>query len=390
MSDRTARAVDILARLVAFDTTSSRSNLDLIEYVRGYLADEGVPSLLSFDASGRKANIVASVGPAVPGGIVLSGHTDVVPVDGQAWSSDPFALTAIGDRLYGRGTADMKAFLAVALAMVPEFQGAGLARPLHLCFSYDEEVGCHGVHHIIGQLLERLPTPRLAIIGEPSGMEVVNAHKGVRLFETTVTGLDCHSSDPRRGASAVHAAGRLVNYLADLEDELRTRGAGSLAPAARFDPPWTTLNVGRVSGGTATNIVARSCRIDWELRLLPGQDPDEIPARFARFADQMVLPRLTATHPDAAIHTAMICDVPALAPEPDAEAEALCKRLTGSNTTRSVPFGSEAGLFQRAGFSTVICGPGSIDQAHKPDEFIERSQIAACVDFMALLAGRAG
>jgi acetylornithine deacetylase len=364
----------MIDRLIAFDTVSSKSNLDLIDFVAESLESHGVASRRSFDVEGGKANLYATLGPDIAGGIVLSGHSDVVPVEGQPWDSDPFQVVARDDRLYGRGTADMKSFLAVALALVPEMLAAELRVPIHLAISYDEEVGCIGVRGLIADVIANLPLPRLVIVGEPTDMKIVNAHKGVTVFRTTVTGKEAHSSQPHRAASAIEAAARLIGFLADLAEEKRAQ-----APAdSRFEPPFTSFNVGTIAGGTAQNIVPRHCSFTWEYRELPGDDGAAILERFTRFAEDQVLPGLRANAPEAAIVTDSLAGAPALSPEPDSEAEALVRALTGANTTHAVSFAAEAGLFQQAGFPAVICGPGSIDQAHQANEFIELDQVEAC------------
>jgi acetylornithine deacetylase len=383
-------AIEMLERLVSFDTTSSKSNLACVHFVRDYLAQWGVSARLSFNEDRSKANILATIGPDVADGIVLSGHMDVVPVAGQAWTTPPFSLTAADGRLYGRGSADMKAFIAVALALVPEFLDAGLGRPIHLALSYDEEVGCFGAPGLLRDLDDHIPRPQAVIVGEPTGMRIVNAQKGVRIYRTTVTGVETHASLPEKGVNAVTNAARLIAFLAGLEEELMGRCEGPDGESNDFDPPYGTLNIGRVNGGVAQNIVPRECVFDWETRLLPWADPDEIPRRFQEYVDVEVLPRMRKASQLANIDTETICDVPGLHPEPDSPAETLCVRLLGNNATDSVPFGSEAGLFQGAGLSTVICGPGEIAQAHRPDEFIETSQIEACEQFMRRLGVHLG
>ncbi len=368
-------------RLVGFDTTSAKSNLDLIDFVEGYLHGHGVPARRTVDATGRKANLFATLGPEAAGGVVLSGHTDVVPVEGQPWTSDPFVAVERNSRLYGRGTADMKSFLAVALALVPEALAAGLKVPLHLALSYDEEVGCLGVGDLIADVKAHLPPPRIVVVGEPTNMQLINANKGIAGFETRITGKEAHSSQPHRAANAIIAAAKLIGFLASLAEEKRQAGPKD----GRFEPPYTTLNVGTVSGGNALNIVPRHARFAWEFRLVPGDDGDAIVTRFRRFAEQEVLPDLRRAAPEADIETKALAQVPPLTPEPDSAAEALVRRLTGANRAETVCFATEGGLFQEAGFSTVICGPGSIDQAHQPDEFIELAQIEACEAFLRKL-----
>ena len=367
---------EMIERLVAFDTTSAKSNLQLIDFVDAYLRDLGVPTRRTGD--GGKANLFATIGPEIAGGVVLSGHSDVVPVDGQAWSHDPFDAVERDGRLYGRGTADMKSFIAVALAMVPDFLAAPLARPLHLAISYDEEVGCLGVSKLIEDIKAALPLPRMVIIGEPTSMQIVNAHKSITALRTVITGKPAHSSQPQRGASAILAAGKLINHIGEMAAAKR----GSAPAGSPFDPPYTTFNVGTVEGGAALNIIPQSCAFTWEFRALPEDDPRAILAEFERFAGEAVLPSLREFEPAAEIVTQVMADVVALVPESDGAAEALVRSLSRRNVTSVVSFGTEGGLFQQAGFSTVVFGPGSIDQAHQPDEFIDLRQVEACEAFL--------
>jgi acetylornithine deacetylase len=373
--------VEMVRRLVAFDTVSAHSNLALIDFARDYLAAHGIESHLSFDAGGSKANLLAAIGPARPGGIVLSGHTDVVPVAGQPWDSDPFSVTERDGRLYGRGTADMKSFLATALALVPDFQAARLRVPIYLALSYDEEVGCFGVGGLLQDLARHLPRPALAIIGEPTLMQLVNRHKGAYDFSTIVTGRDVHSSATHRGVSAISYAGEIMSWLTRLAAEFRTHGPFDDS----FDPPYTTVNIGTVTGGTAVNIIARQCRLEWEFRPIPGVDPESIRHRFDAFVATALLPRMRQVAPEADITTQIICAIAPLVPEADSPAEALVRLLTGANQAGGVAFATEGGLFQAAGVPAVVCGPGSIEQAHQPNEFIALTQIEACVDFLRKL-----
>ena len=371
-----------IERLVAFDTTSRNSNLGLIEFVADYLSGHGVNSLLTHDDDGGKANLFATLGPGAPGGIVLSGHTDVVPVDGQDWDSDPFAVVERDGRLYGRGTSDMKSFLAAALALVPEFLERDLPVPLHLAFSYDEEVGCIGVPRLIADIRDRGVSPAMAIVGEPTSMRVVNAHKGIHGFTTTVRGREAHSSATHRGVSAVMVAARLIAYLDRLAEELRE----AADPDSGFDPPYTTVQVGTVEGGTAINIIPKLCQFAWEYRDIPGADGTVLERFLAYAAEVEAWVRRTA--PEAAITTQSNARVPPLLVEEDSPAEALARALTGDNAAGKASFGTEAGLFQLAGIPAVVCGPGSVDQAHKPNEFIDRDQIEACTAMLRRLMAR--
>jgi acetylornithine deacetylase len=372
--------LDMLARLVAFDTVSHKSNLELIAFVEAYLAGWGVASTRFPNATGDKAALFATIGPQDRGGILLSGHTDVVPVEGQSWSRDPFKLHIEDGRAYGRGAVDMKGFVALALALVPDFLAADLKTPIHLFFSYDEEVTCLGVVDGIAQMGKTLPRPRAVIVGEPTSLELADAHKGIRTFFTTITGFAAHSSKPHLGASAVHAGVRLAAELVGIADQRE----GELDPSGRFDPPYDTVHVGKFHGGIARNILADRCDLAWEVRCLPGSDPEDVPRRFAALSET-VLARMQKTAPTAAIKTVMSSDVPGLAPDPGSEAETLVMRLAGRNRTIAVAYATEAGHFQRAGLPTIVCGPGSIDQAHQPDEYISLEQFAAGEAFMRKL-----
>jgi acetylornithine deacetylase len=376
------RALEILERLVAFDTTSRLSNLNLVEWVEAYLAGHGVASRRVPNADGAKTNLMATIGPMVEGGIVLSGHTDVVPVDGQPWTSDPFKLTAKGDgKIYGRGTCDMKGFLALALAAVPDLAVRPLTRPIHLAFSYDEEVGCLGAPDMIKVIATELPRPALVVVGEPTSMEAVSGHKGIATFKVTVTGHEAHSSQTQLGASAVMAAVELMHSLTLLAARLEREAD----PASLFSPKGATLTIGQVNGGTAVNILARECVFFFDLRCPPGLDPEALLAGFFAQAAAMDA-ALKARFPNTGVEILRRSSTPPLAPEPNGVAELFARRLAGDNgPTRAVSFAAEAGQFQEAGFSTVICGPGSIDQAHQPDEYVELSQMERGAAFMARL-----
>jgi acetylornithine deacetylase len=376
----------MVERLIGFDTVSVRPNMALIESVRDYLAGHGVAVRVVPNEDGTKANLFATIGPEVAGGVALSGHTDVVPVEGQDWTSDPFKLTARGDKLYGRGTCDMKGFIAIALALVPEFKKRRLKRPIHFCFSYDEEVTCAGVLALLHLLGSELPKPALAIIGEPTSMRVVNAHKGVSAQMTTIVGREGHSSATHKGANAIAHMARFMGFLDKLTEDLRQEGDRSAIPGLDFDPAWTTLNLGAIHGGTAMNIIARECKLMWEFRPLPGVDAEAIYARAERFLAETVRPALLAQAPQGRVVMERVAVVPALRPEKNGPAEALALQLTGLNAAVTAAFGSESGHFQDVGISAVMCGPGDIAQAHKPDEFIAVDQLAQCERFLLKLA----
>ncbi len=374
------RVHEILETLIGFDTVSARSNMALIHWVRDYLLRHGVASTIVPNAEGTKANLYATLGPKRAGGVVLSGHTDVVPVEGQAWSSAPFKMMRREGRLYGRGTADMKGFIACVLAAVPDLQTANLETPIHFAFSYDEEVGCIGVPHLLARLARDLPKPAAAIIGEPTMMRVVTGHKGLAAWRTIFTGVEAHSSRIEEAASAIFAASTFIEYLRGVAQELRE---GAKDPA--FEPPFTTINIGRIVGGQAINIVPGRCTIEWEFRPLPSTDWQALGARIRAYVEGELRPALKKKHAGADVELIQIAGGPGLMPEPNSIAEALARKLTGANRSGTVAYGTEAGLFQRTGISSVVCGPGDIEQAHKPDEFVAVDQLAQCAAFLAKL-----
>ena len=371
--------VEILERLVAFPTVSRDSNLPLIDWIRNYLADHGVPSQLVHDDSGRKANLFASIGPQSEGGIVFSGHTDVVPTDEQHWTSDPFKLAARDSRLYARGACDMKGFIATALSRVPALTSAKLSRPVHLMFSYDEEIGCLGAPRMIAAASEQIRKPAAVIVGEPTSMRVANEHKGICTTLTRVTGVEAHSSLVHLGASAVMLAAELIEHLGGIGRALAS--ATRSAHAARFTPPYTSVTVNTIRGGTAINILAAACEFGWDIRALPGENAAAARDALAQFASQRLI-LLEAEGKRCSIQSTVLADVPPLEAR-DTAAETLAHAASGvAHESTTVPFATEGGQFQRAGWSTVVCGPGSIEQAHKPDEFIERAQLEACEAFL--------
>lgn len=372
---------DLLSRLVSFDTTSSRFNLDIVHFISDYLAGYGIASEKIYDSTGRKANLWATIGPRVDGGVVLSGHMDCVPVEGQDWSSDPFVLTERDGRLYGRGAADMKGFLACVLAAVPRMAGRRLARPVHLAFSYDEELGCLGVRDLIAHVAASGIKPAYCIVGEPTSMRLVNGHKGGVAYQCRVEGLEAHSGLAPIGVNAIHYAARLVAFIADLADEL-ARGPRDEA----FDVAHSTLSTGLIEGGTAANIVPGACALTFDFRNIPRVDQQSVIDRITGFADDVLLPQMRKVHPQAAIRFEEIlsypgCDMPAGHPLVSRMAA-----LTGSNDLGKVAFGTEAGLFMRdLGLPTLVCGPGDIAVAHKRDEFVPLSDLEACDRFVAKL-----
>ena len=375
----TLTAREILDRLVAFPTVSRDTNLPLIDWVDGYLADHGIASTRVPSPCGAKAHLFAQVGPDVPGGVILSGHTDVVPVDGQDWSTDPWQVTERDGRLYGRGTCDMKGFVALAIAAMVQARGMELKRPLQLALSYDEEVGCMAVVDLIRAMVDTLPRAEAVIVGEPTTMQVVTGHKGGTGYRVHMRGFEVHSSILHRGVSAVMEAARLIQWANDRNAENARAAPGPLAAA--FDPPWTTLHVGTIAGGTAHNITAKDCHFVLSFRVVPGEDPDAWCAAFESEAARLET-AMKAIRPEAAIHLDRYFALPPLRPEQDGRAEELARRLSGDNGSHVVSYGTEGGQFQLQGYSTVVCGPGDIAQAHQPDEFIEIAQMQAGAAFL--------
>jgi len=371
----TRSSVDMLARLVAFPTVSRDSNLDLIDFVEDYLQPFGARCRRTWNADETKANLFAVIGPDGPGGVVLSGHTDVVPVDGQDWHTDPFKLTEHDGLLYGRGSSDMKGFSAVFLSRLAGLELSAMEKPLYLALSYDEEVGCLGIDRMVDDALAHFARPDYAIIGEPTSMEIVRAHKSINVFRTVVTGQAAHSSQPHRGAGAILAAARVIEHLDSIGRARRAQAGDS-----GCEPPWTTVQVGKIRGGTAVNILPSQCEFLWEYRGLPAEDPEQIISAMEQFIDREVLPDLREFAPEASVETTPIARVPPLTPDPEAKAERWVRALSGVREGGSgeVSFATEAGSFQRAGISSVVCGPGSIDQAHQPNEFIDPAELKRC------------
>ena len=372
----------LLATLVGFDTTSRESNLQLIEFVHSYLTSLGVPCQLIFNAERSKANLFATLGDDSCPGIVLSGHTDVVPVDGQPWSLPPFTLTERDGKLYGRGTADMKGYIACVLAAVPGLLSAPLRLPVHIALSYDEEVGCLGVRDLLAALAQRLHKPMLCIIGEPTELKPVLGHKGKLAMRCDVHGAACHSAYAPQGVNAIEHAAQLIGELGRI-------GARLQAPELqdpRFDPPFSTVQTGLISGGKALNIVPADCRFDFEVRALPAQNPADVAAQLQRYAQEEVLPRMRAVNADSSIRFSELSAYPGLATDPGSEAARLIAELCGSDAFSTVAFGTEGGLFDAMGIPTVVCGPGSMDQGHKPDEFVSVAQLQACDALLERLA----
>lgn len=385
MPNPSRATVDLIKKLVAFDTTSRNSNLALIRFVQDYLKGLGIDSKLVFDETGKKANLLATIGPANRPGLLVSGHTDVVPVDGQRWTTEPFAVAEKDGRLYGRGTCDMKSFVAAALALAPDFQRAGLTAPVHFSFSYDEEVGCIGVRRLITELERLKLRPLACVVGEPTSMKVVRAHKGKISYRCRVHGFECHSSLAPRGVNAIEYAAEVIAHIRRLER--RFAAEGPFDPD--FDVPHTTAHTGVIQGGTALNIVPKECCFDFEFRYLPGQDPYALVEGVKRFAETELVPEMRRVRPDVGFDWEELSGFPALATEQDAEVTQLAKSAAGDNAAAGkVAFGTEAGLFNAAGIPTIVCGPGDIEQAHKPDEFVTLEQVALCESFLRRLVDR--
>jgi acetylornithine deacetylase len=375
--------LDLVRQLIGFDTTSRGSNLALIDFVQELLEGAGARCRRTLDPEGIKANLFATFGPDAPGGYVLSGHTDVVPVDGQEWSSDPFNAEVRGDKLYGRGACDMKGFVGVALALAPRIARARLARPIHFALSYDEEVGCAGVRGLLDDLKAADIRPALAIIGEPTLMKVVGAHKAGAVLHTHCHGREGHSSAPEKGANAVMMAGEFVKMLDDVWNDLRAD------EDPRFDPPHTTVQANMISGGSAVNILGRDALVTWEYRALPDRDASKVVDAVRARAEAMILPKYRARAAEAAFETKLHAVYPGLVMDEASPAVALARAVTGTNQVESVAYGTEAGHFQRAGIPAVICGPGSIEQAHKADEFVALSELTGCEAFLRKVIAKA-
>ncbi len=379
-----ADTLRLIRELVAFPTVSRDSNLQLIDYLRELLRPLDADLRLTFDDDRRKANLFATLGPRGGSGIVLSGHTDVVPVDGQDWTSDPFTVSERDGRLYGRGTSDMKSFIACALALAPQYVNRGLKTPLHLAFSYDEEVGCLGVRGLLEDMVAAGIRPRSCVVGEPTEMRPVIAHKGKQSYRCTVRGLASHSAYAPYGVNAVEAAAEAVAFLKQLARRHRDRG-----PYDRgFDIAYTTVHTGVIHGGTALNIVPQDCVFDFEFRNLPGDDPEQLRAEFEEHVRKVIEPEMHAVDPRCGFSIRKMSEIPALDTGAEAEITALAQEFSGSGDILKVSFGTEASQFQAAGVPTVVCGPGSIREAHKPDEFVTLEQVARCEGFLHGLMAR--
>ena len=374
----------LLRHLIAFPTVSTDSNLEMIDFLADHLRAVGARVDIHKDFTGAKANLFATLGPDKDGGIVLSGHSDVVPVADQDWSTDPFEMVERDGNLYGRGTCDMKGFIAAAVAMAPFYAERIRDRPIHFAFTHDEETGCLGAQALAQILRAQGIRPGVAIIGEPTSMRVIEGHKGCYEYSTHFTGLEGHGSSPDLGVNAVEYAVRYVGRLLELKEQLRTRAPEN----SRFDPPWTTINTGALVGGVAHNVIPGKARIDWEMRPVQPSDSDFVKADLLAFCADTLLPAMRAVSPDADIVTEVIGEVGGLVPADENEAKEILMELTGANDAGTVPFGTEAGIFQSLGMSVVVCGPGSIEQAHKPDEFVSLDQLEQCLTMLERLGGK--
>jgi len=375
-------AQKLLGSLISFNTVSAFSNKALINFVEAYLTKYRVDCDIACNDDGTKADLVATIGPLVEGGIVLSGHTDVVPVEGQDWHTNPFEMVEKNNRLYGRGACDMKGFIAVVLSLIPHFQKLDLKVPIHLAFSYDEELGCLGAPSLISRICKNIPTPRAAIIGEPTSMKMVNAHKGTALYETIVKGLPSHSSQVHMGVNAISYATECIRYLIEIGEEFKLEGVVD----DRFQPNHSTISVNTIEGGSAMNIVAEECKFSWDCRSIYGDDGLSALRKLEAYCAKTLEPEMKKIAPKANIKTITKFSIPPLVASDDNPAETLVRHLTGQNQADVVSFTAEAGLFQEAGIPSVICGPGSIDQAHRPDEYVDIPQLRECSDFLVKLA----
>ncbi len=376
----------LLRELIAFPTVSSDSNLAMIAFLADRLEAAGARVDIYGDATGTKANLFATLGPEVDGGILLSGHSDVVPVADQDWSTDPFEMVERDGKLYGRGSCDMKGFIAAAVAMAPFYAERAKDRPIHFAFTHDEEVGCLGARALVQALRGRDVRPGVAIIGEPTEMRIIEGHKGCYEYTTHFTGLEGHGSAPDRGVNAVEYAVRYVARLLELKGKLAARAPQD----SPFDPPWTTLNTGALVGGVAHNVIPGKARVDWEMRPVQHSDADFVKDELRHYCTQILLPAMRAVSPGADIVTETIGEVDGLIPAAENEARDIVMELTGTNGADTVPFGTEAGIFQTLGMSVVVCGPGSIEQAHKPDEYVAIDQLGQCLAMLERLGGKLG
>jgi len=378
MSDTLNNAIKILKRLVSFDSISGKPNREVVGYIENYLSNLGLDIRLSYDDVGERANVFCTIGPEVDGGVVFSGHTDVVPVDGQNWSTDPFVLTRINDRFYGRGSVDMKGFLACVMASVPTFQAAKLNKPIHLAFSYDEETGGFGMPVLLENMSQLSMQPGIVIVGEPTSMQLITGHKGAYEMRTEITGHAVHSCDPTKGVNAIFIASKLIEKI----QEIGARLSAKPYPNSPYEPAYCTVNVGIIEGGTASNATAGWCNFNWEIRPMPGENGRSVVDEIIAYANSDLLPDMKAISQDSDIRIITNAAVPALDDTNAEKAAALVSHLTGLNSRDVVSFGTDAGYFSDAGLSTVVFGAGDINRAHKADEYIEVSEMIESLQFL--------
>ena len=365
-------SIEILKKLVSFDTTSFKSNLDLIKFIENYLNDLNIKSELIYDETKNKANLFTTIGPNLQGGIVLSGHTDVVPITKQNWTSDPFILTERDNKLFGRGSSDMKGFIAIVLSRVSAMVEKKLKKPIHLAFSYDEEIGCVGVHSLLDLIKKKSINPEFCIVGEPTSMEMVIGHKGKHAYDVKVDGLSCHSGQAPYGVNAINYASKLINYIEEINKEKSIKGPFD----NEYEIPYSTLHTGLIKGGTILNIVPNLCQFEFEIRHLAEDDPLEIIQRIKQYTEELLIKEMHNISPKTNIEINEKINYPGLNISESISPVKQVKELLGNSSHKKVIFGTEGGLFKRElNLPTIICGPGSIDQAHKPDEFISIQQI---------------
>jgi len=378
------KALKVLEHLVAFPSISGNPNHDIVDFIKKYIESHGFDVKLSFDESGERANVFATLGPAVDGGVVLNGHTDVVPVEGQKWSSDPFTLTKRDDRFYGRGSVDMKGFLACVLASITIFKSAKLKKPIHIAFTFDEETGGIGMPVLLNSKGWAGYSPEIVIVGEPTEMNIVTSHKGGDEMRTEITGFEVHSCNPDRGVSAISASMKLIAKI----EEIGARLASSPYFNSPFEPPYSTFNVGTIEGGAARNATAGWCNFDWEFRPMPGEGNKAIISEIEEYAYNVLLPSMKAINEKAEIKVITEVSVPPFNDENAEKAASFVSEITGKNSRGVVSFGTDAGYFSNAGFSTVVCGPGTISRAHAPDEYITIGELNQGLSFMKKIAHR--
>ena len=369
------KTVSILTDLVSYPSVSSESNLEIINYLANRIKDCGGSVSLMSSEDGSQANLFGTIGPEINGGIVLSGHTDVVPAKELDWNSDPFHLTKKDNLLYGRGTCDMKGFIAATLAAAESLKNRKLNLPVHFSFTYDEEIGCFGARHLSNELKKYKFKPSMVIVGEPTEMEIIEAHKGDCEYTTCFYGIEGHAAKPEKGVSAIQYGSRFTNKLFELGNDLKKRAP----PDSPFEPPWTTIQAGRIEGGVAHNVIAGKCTIDWEIRPINKHDMDFVKNQLSRYCEDDLLPEMRSTFPKAKIETDIVGEIPGLIPKKENEARVILQELLKSNSTGVISFGTEAGIFQEMEMDVVVCGPGSIDQAHKANEFISLPQLEKCL-----------